>query len=65
MRNIDKLNELIKKHVPGLPSFRNHVTESQGNLKFLRKTINPQDVPEELITLLNLNPKQMMLPYGN
>lgn len=59
--NIDRLNELLKKHDLGLPSHRTTVNASGHNLKFLRKAIPSHPTcPQEIKDLLALSDKELM-----
>lgn len=64
MRNLDELNNRLKKF--DLPEHRRQVSESHGNLDWLKKHLPKKNTLDaELVRLLNLNPKQLHEPYGN
>lgn len=59
--NLEQLNKLLKDSKLGLPSFRQEVTPSFGNLKWLQDKLpkNPA-CSDELKRLLKMDPKTLL-----
>jgi hypothetical protein len=62
---LDRLNKLLRNPKLKLPSFRQEVSSSFGNLHWLKAKLpkNP-DCDTELKALLNLDPKSLLEPIN-
>lgn len=61
MTNLDRLNQLLKDKRFGIPTFRQTVTPSFGNLKWLQtKFVKHHLCTDELRTLINMPPTMLL-----